>query len=248
MSQAIFRFFAELSDFLPPDRGQKSLTHGFSGRPSVKHLIEALGVPHTEAALIQVNGTPVDFSYPVQDGDRVDVYPVSSIRGKETGGGNIQNQPEGEPRFLLDNHVGRLAVYLRMLGFDVLYRNDYQDEELARIAHQDGMVLLTRDRRLLMRSAVMYGYWVRDKIPGRQLREVVERFGLAQYAAPFRRCLRCNGSLQPVEKDEVIDRLELLTRLYFDEFHICPDCGQIYWRGSHYDRMQNLIQEVLGSP
>lgn len=245
MSQVIFRFFAELGDFLPSLRGQKILRHSFTGRASVKHLIEALGVPHTEVALIQANGRPVDFTYLVQDNDWVDVYPISSVH--EVDPGVILNGLEGEPRFLLDNHLGRLAVYLRMLGFDVLYRNDYQDEELAQVACAEGRTLLTRDRRLLMRSAVTSGYWVRSKIPRDQLREVVDRFNLAHAADPFRRCLRCNGALQPVEKAAVLDRLEPLTRLYFDEFHICLDCEQIYWKGSHYERMQKLIQETLHS-
>jgi hypothetical protein len=232
-----------LSDFLPPGRGQESFTHDFTDRQSVKHLIEALGVPHTEVAHIQVNGKPTGLSYLVQDGDRVDVYPISSVRGEDVE--KILNRQDGEPRFVLDNHLGRLAVYLRMLGFDVSYRNDYQDEELAQVAQVDGRILLTRDRRLLMRSAVTSGYWVRSKVPREQLREVVGRFVLSEAAAPFRRCLRCNGLLQPVEKSAVLDRLEPLTRMYFNEFHICPDCRQIYWRGSHYERMQGLVQEAL---
>jgi uncharacterized protein with PIN domain len=245
MSQASFRFFAELTDFFSTNHRQAIFTLHFNGRQSVKHLIEAQGVPHTEVALIRVNGAPAGLSYIMQDGDRVEVYPISMVCQEDAG--KILNGQAGDPRFLLDNHLGRLAVYLRMLGFDTLYRNDYQDEELARVAQADGRILLTRDRRLLMRSAVASGYWVRSKIPRDQLQEVVRRFDLGGAAAPFRRCLRCNGLLQPVDKSAVLDRLEPLTRRYFDDFHICPDCGQIYWRGSHYERMQKLVQEIQRS-
>jgi uncharacterized protein with PIN domain len=241
MFQASFHFFAELNDFFPLNsRGKTSIVY-FEGNPSVKHLIEAEGVPHPEVAAILANGRPVDFSYLVQDRDQVEVYPVSA--GSLS---LIQDEPTGERRFILDNHLGRLAVYLRMLGLDTLYRNDYQDEELAQVAGQEGRILLTRDVRLLMRNLVTYGYWVRSLLPREQLGEVVRRFKLSAGITPFQRCLRCNTPLKVVKKDEVLDRLEPLTRLYYNEFHICPRCKQIYWKGSHYDRMQQLIRDILG--
>ena len=167
-------------------------------------------------------------------GDRIEVYPLAHD-------GILPLQP-WEVRFVLDNHLGRLAGYLRMLGFDALYRNDYQDDELAEVSEHQDRLLLTRDRRLLMRNQVKRGYWVRSKIPRQQVSEVVGRFVLAGQVVPFRRCIRCNGLLQAVSKEEVLDRLQPLTRQYFNEFRICPDCGQIYWKGSHYERMQHLIE------
>lgn len=237
MNQATFHFYGELNDFLPDFKKDKAVHCSFNSDQSVKHLIEAEGVPHTEVGHILANGVPVDTSYLVDDGDLITVYPLAQ-------NGSLPLRPE-EVRFVLDNHLGRLAGYLRMLGFDALYRNDYQDDELAEVAERQDRLLLTRDRRLLMRNQVRRGYWVRSKIPRQQVREVVGRFVLAGQVVPFRRCIRCNGLLQPTSKEAVVDRLQPLTRLYFDEFRICPDCDQVYWKGSHYERMQQLIDQCI---
>jgi len=231
--QAQFRFHAELNDLLPRSRREASISLAFNPGQSLKHLVESLGVPHTEIQNARVNGVPVELSYQVQDGDRVEIFPAGPIR------------LDGERRFILDNHLGRLAAYLRMLGFDCLYRNDYQDDELAAASSVQGRILLTRDKHLLMRTQVQFGYWVRSKVPRRQLEEVVRRFDLAPAVRPFQRCVRCNGLLQPVSKAEILHRLEPLTRQYYDEFRRCPDCGQIYWKGSHFARMQRLVEQVI---
>jgi uncharacterized protein with PIN domain len=237
MRKAQIRFNGALNDFLPKCQQQTMIDCTFNMNQSVKHLIESLGVPHVEVNRILVNRYEVDFGYLVQDGDDVEVYPIPEDV--------IRSQAGGEYRFVLDNHLGRLAVYLRMLGFDAQYRNDYQDEELAQISSEEGRILLTRDVRLLMRNQVSHGYWVRSKIPQQQLLEIVIRFNLVKTFTPFRRCMRCNGVLKPVSKEMVLDQLEPLTKLYYDDFRICPDCEQIYWRGSHYERMQTFLQQVL---
>jgi uncharacterized protein with PIN domain len=244
MKQVWCRFYAELGDFLPREKRQVAFRHDFSGRVSVKHLIEALGVPHPEVDLVLVNGQSVGFSYLVQDGDHISVYPVfESIDISPV----VRVRPRAlrETRFVLDTHLGRLAAYLRMLGFDTVYGNDYADEELARIAADEGRILLTRDRGLLKRSVVTHGYCVRETAPRRRLVEVLRRFDLFDAIRPFSRCIRCNGPLEPVDAEAVADRLPPRTRQYYDEFRICQACGQIYWKGSHYERMQALIESVL---
>ncbi len=213
MLAAVFRFHGELNDFLAPAWRQADISIRFNHDQSVKHLIESLGVPHTQVGRVLASGREVDFSYLVREGDRVEVYPLS-IEGRS----GVQ---QGEPRFVVDNHLGRLAAYLRMLGFDSLYRNDYDDDELAQIAGLDERILLTRDQRLLMRNQVRRGYWVRSKIPREQIVEVLRQYGLWAQVAPFKRCMRCNGLLQPVEKEAVMHRLEPLTQQYFDQFRIC---------------------------
>lgn len=231
MSTAQFLFFGRLNDFLPRDQRDQVVTVDFRERQSVKHLAESLGVPHPEIGPVQVNGQVGTLDTITQDGDRVEVHPI----------------PDGcpvEPRFVLDGHLGRLAAYLRLLGFDCLYRNHYDDEDLAEDAHREGRILLTRDRRLLMRKAVEYGYCLRSLDPGEQLSETIKRFDLGKHIVPFHRCPRCNHSLETVSKETVLDRLEPLTKLYFDEFQICPACQQIYWKGSHYERMQDLIEQL----
>jgi uncharacterized protein with PIN domain/sulfur carrier protein ThiS len=244
MKQVWFRFYAELGDFLPAARRQVAFAHSFEGRVSIKHLIEALGIPHPEVDLVLVNGRSVDFSYLVQDGDRISVYPVfESI--DITPLVRVRPQPLREPRFVLDTHLGQLAAYLRMLGFDTLYRNDYADRELARVSSAEGRILLTRDRALLKRAVVTHGYCVRETDPRKRLVEVLRRFDLFGAITPFRRCIRCNGLLQPVSKQAISHRLPPKTRQYYDEFRVCEGCEQIYWKGSHYRRMQEFVARVL---
>jgi uncharacterized protein len=235
--EASFRFDEELRPLLGVEQRQlEALAVAFKGTPSIKHLVEALGVPHTEVGEVWVNGGSASLETNLRGGERVEV--------RSPRGGEGARAPGAEPRFIADNHVGRLAVYLRMLGCDTLYRNDYQDPELAQTASDEQRILLTRDRRLLMRKAVKYGYCLRSTDPREQLKEVARRFGLARQEQTFRRCLRCNALLQPVAKEAVWERLEPLTQQYFDEFSLCPGCGQVYWKGSHYEHMQELIRGI----
>jgi uncharacterized protein len=231
MNMAFFSFLGRLQDFLKPDQRGKKISVEFRGRQSIKHLVESLGVPHPEIGVILVNGQEGSLSTITQDADQVEVYPV----------------PNGcpiAPRFLLDGHLGRLTAYLRMLGLDCLYQNDYDDDQLAKISQREGRILLSRDRRLLMRTAVTYGYCLRSLDSLQQLNEVIQRFDLRSRFVPFHRCLRCNHPLETVPKEIVLDRLEPLTSLYFHDFKICPSCGQIYWKGSHYEKMQKLVDAI----
>lgn len=245
MPSATFRFYQELNDFLPPSRKQVAFEVEWRGTPSVKHLIESLGVPHTEVDLILVNGRPVDWAYLLQEGDRVAVYPVFEsfditpvIR--------LRPQPLREVRFVLDGHLGRLAAYLRMLGFDTLWSVDAHDAILAQTSKEERRILLTRDQGLLKRSAVTHGYWVRATAPRAQLREVIERFDLQRLVKPFTRCLRCNGLLEPISVVEAKDQLPDNIARDHREFWRCAVCQKIYWQGSHYRRMEQLMQDVVG--
>jgi len=246
MARADFRFHAELNHFLPASKREISFSHYFEERASIKDMIEALGVPHPEVDAIAVNGKAVDFSYIVQDGDRIEVYPVS-VSSEVSEQASVRPQLLSILRFVLDVHLGKLAASLRMLGFDTLYRNDYDDEELAQISASEQRILLTRDKGLLMRSLVTYGYYVRATNLEQQVVEVLQRFDLFGKVLPFQRCIRCNGLLEPVAKEAIVDQLPQKTRLSIDEFHRCRECHQIYWRGSHYERMQQFIEGVLSS-
>jgi uncharacterized protein len=174
MSRAEFHFHAELNDFLAPARRGAAVTYRFGGRVSIKDAIESLGVPHTEIAAIVIGATDVDFAYIVGDRDSIEVYPSP----RPTAHAALRPPFPGRPRFVLDTHLGQLARYLRMLGFHTLYRNDYGDEELARIASQELRILLTRDRGLLKRSIVTYGRYVRATDPRLQVAEIVRHYEL----------------------------------------------------------------------
>jgi uncharacterized protein with PIN domain len=244
MSEVQIRFYEELNDFLPVERKKVAFTHTFRGRVSVKDLIESLGVPHTEIDLILVNGRSVDFSYLAQDGDRISVYPVFEALDISPLL-LLRPKPLRVIRFVTDIHLGKLARYLRMLGFDTLYRSNYSDDVLAAISSSEGRILLTRDCGLLKRNEVTHGYWVRLLNPLGQLEEVVHRLDLYNAFSPFTRCLECNGMLEPVEKESIIDRLPPATRNAFGEFHCCQDCRKVYWKGSHYERMRRLVDHLF---
>ncbi|HEX2913274.1 MAG TPA: Mut7-C RNAse domain-containing protein [Chloroflexia bacterium] len=243
METAILHFYGALNDHLSFKRQNTDFSHNFDGRVSVKDMIESLGVPHTEVEAITVNGKAVDFSYLVADSDRVEVYGINTPAPVEA----VPLRPPlpEEICFVLDTHLGQLAAYLRMLGFDTLYRNDYPDEELAEISSLENRILLTRDRGLLKRSLVTYGYYVRETNPKRQVVEILGRYHLADRIEPLRRCIRCNGSLKPVSKAAILDRLDPKTRELFDEFSLCTICDQLYWKGSHYESMRRFINELL---
>ena len=242
-SVASFRFYEELNDFLAVDRRKRTFEYLFNGKPAIKDSIEALGVPHSEVDLILANGESVGFQYRLQDGDRIAVYPVFEaldispiIR--------LREKPLRQSRFVLDVHLGKLARLLRMLGFDVCYRNDYTDRQIITIAIDDGRIILTRDRRLLFAKAVTRGYWVRSTEPESQCRELLERFDLYSQIKPFSRCMLCNGAIEPVDKSRIIDRLEPGTKRHFDTFYCCGQCGKVYWKGSHFDRMVQTLARL----
>jgi len=243
MARAWFRFYAELNDFLPPARRAAAFEHEFAAPATVKDRIEALGVPHTEVDLILANSEAVDFDYRVGDGDRISVYPVFEAFDIAPVS-RLRARPLREPRFVLDTHLGRLAAYLRMLGFDAAWRNHCDDAELARIAHDEHRILLTRDTGLLKRKAVTHGYFVRETNARRQMEEVVSRFHLAGRAAPFTRCLRCNEPLETAAREDVLERLPPRTAQLHDEFRRCPACRRVYWKGTHYERMRRLVDSL----
>ena len=159
MQRARFRFYAELNDLLPQPKRRQCFSHAFEAVVSVKDIVEAFGIPHTEVDLILANGETVTFSYLLRDGDRISVYPV--FRSIDLSPLTcLQPRSGAEMCFVLDTHLGKLAAYLRMLGFDSLYRNDCRDEELAHISADQQRSLLSRDRGLLKRSLVTRGYLV----------------------------------------------------------------------------------------
>ncbi len=244
MAVATFRFYEELNDFLPDEQRKVEFEHHFDRRASVKDMIESLGVPHTEIELILSNGESVDFSYLVEDGSRISVYPVFESLDI-TPLLRLRPSPLRDPRFVVDCNLGRLARYLRLLGFDCLYRNDYTDDVVAQLSQQQHRIVLTRDRRLLHRKIITHGFYVRADSPKEQVREVLRRMNLHGLARPFTRCTRCNGLLHNVNKKAVDHRLEPKTRRYYHDFRQCQACGQVYWQGSHHARAQRLIEQLL---
>lgn len=239
-----FRFYSSLNDFLSPGNRQKMIEYLFWGHPTVKDAIQALGVPHTEVAFLLVNSDPVDFSHHLKLRDYISVYPVFKTLEVEESSLLPMLQFDAL-KFVVDGHLGKLARYLRMLGFDALYDDQFQDKELMKISKEENRTILTRDLGILMHNSVVHGYYVRSQVPPEQLKEVVQRFHLAPHITAFTRCMDCNGKLEGVTKEKVKDRLQAQTEQAFEDFYQCRQCFKIYWKGSHYERMERMISEAI---
>jgi uncharacterized protein len=235
------RAYAELNDFLGPESRGVTVRRPFRSHQTVKDVLEAMGIPHTEIDLILVNGNAVEFAHRPTVGDRIAVYPV--FEALDIGPtARLRPVPLRDPRFVIDVNLGRLARLLRLLGFDAWWSSDADDQTLADISLGQRRILLTRDRALLKRRVITHGLFVRSDDPEEQTLEVIRRVDLRQRLAPFTRCVRCNGRLVVVTKDEVIDHLEPLTRRYYDDFNRCAGCGRIYWPGSHRAALVGLVE------
>ncbi|WP_372638417.1 Mut7-C RNAse domain-containing protein [Fodinibius sp.] len=243
MISVTLRFYGDLNELLFTGCEETPFRRRLPGTTSVKDLIEGCGVPHTEVDLILIDGEPADFTRLIRGGEYVSVYPFfDSMPLPEAD--RLQQVPS-HSRFLADVNLGKLSRYLRMAGFDTAYRNDAGDADLIEQMQEELRVLLTRDRKLLMHKVVDQGYLPRSDDPAEQLLEVMRRFDLFEKVKPFSRCPHCNGVLQEVPKEEIIDRLEPLTKRHFDRFSQCPGCGQVYWAGSHRRRLDPRVRKVL---
>ena len=242
--QIKLRFYGHLNDHLEKKRRGIPFTRLLPEPTSAKDLIEGCGVPHTEADLILVNSIPVRFETLVKDRDLVSIFPLfESIDLPQKY--KLQYSEKEYDRFLVDVNLGKLARYLRIAGFDTSYNNNAKDPQLIEQMQAENRVLLTRDKKLLMHRVVKHGYLVRSTNPEKQLEEVFERYNLFGKADPYTICIHCNTELRAVSKESVKDELEPLTKRYFHCFSRCPECGQIYWRGSHRQRLKPKVKKLL---
>jgi uncharacterized protein with PIN domain len=244
LAVATFRFYEELNDFLAPERRGREFRALRARAATTKHMIEALGVPHTEVELILVNGKSVGFDRLLADGDRVAVYPLFEAFDV-TPLLRLRERPLRASRFVADAHLGGLAHLLRMMGFDTLYDNGFDDARIEQIAAVQRRIVLTRDRDLLKRRSVTHGCYVRALRSQAQLRELFARLDLARSARPFTRCLRCNASLRAIARADALPRLPPRVAARYEHFSTCPDCDRVFWEGSHWQRMRHLVEELL---
>ena len=237
------RFYEELNDFIPKVNKKKRFLHQFIDRTSVKDLIESLGVPHTEVDLIIVNGKSVGFNYIINYGDDISVYPVfESLNISDVQ--HLRPKPLRKPKFVADVHLGRLTKYLRMIGLDVLYRNNFIDDEIVRISLDEKRTILTKDRGILKRTEVTHGYWVRSTRVKEQAIEVLKRFDLKNQIMEFSRCIECNQLLKTVTKEQIINELPEKVACLQTKFYHCPSCKKLFWEGTHYHKMLAFIQSL----
>lgn len=243
MKRVYFRFYEELNDFLSIERIKVEFEHEFWGIVAVKDMIQSFGVPHTEIDLILVNGTSVGFDYIVNDLDRFSVYPV--FESFDIGYlQKLRSEPLRNPKFILDVHLGKLARSMRLMGFDTLYKNTFNDEEIVTISNEQKRTILTRDLGILKRNMVDRGYWLRNTDPKKQILEVLKRFHLLNEINEFSRCISCNGLLMKIEKSTVENFVPLKVFNFYEKFYACSDCKKIYWKGSHYREMKNKVSII----
>jgi len=245
MIQATFRFYEELNDFLPNEKRKRDFQAFFRPKSTVKDVIVSMGVPHAEVDLILVNGASVDFACPLEGGEHISVYPVFEsldIRHCK----NLGSKPLRHLRFVTDTHLGRLSRYLRLLGFDTVYYNDFNPWGLIEVSIRQARVLLTRSRRVLKHKVITRGILVREVDPRMQLKAIFQRLDLHAEARPFSRCLCCNGLVRPISKQEVAHRLSSRVRAGHQAFFLCSSCNRVYWQGTHFKQMSCFVQEMLG--
>ncbi len=219
----------ELQVFLTGSCSAGAVDANCSPHQTVKDIADAAGIPHVEIGGYLINGRAVDDSTRPCDGDTVTLEASRRC-------------PAGRPTFILDVHLGTLARYMRILGFDVLFDTDMDDCRIAETASREGRIVLTRDRGLLKRKILVCGYWLRSQDPRQQLREVSRRYSLGKWVSPLTRCARCNGLLAAVSKEQVLEMIPPKTRGFCSEFRQCSTCGQLYWKGTHYPRIAEIIE------
>jgi uncharacterized protein len=237
MSTATFRFCEGLEPFLAKENRNHAFQYTCARAATLKNAIEALGVPHTEVGSIVVNGEPATLQRIVRDGDLIEVFPWKKS-GSDPDFGSV-------PIFLADAHLGGLARFLRMLGFDTLHRNAFDDAEIRRLASEEDRIVLTRDRELLKCREIRRGCYVRALKPEKQLHEIAARYALGPLARPFTLCLHCNLPLRAVDKSMVAHRVPDTVLSIHETFSYCSGCDRVYWPGSHYERMRLALKPIF---
>ncbi len=245
MPSVTFIFHDYLREMLKKKhRSEYSLQYDSVRKASIKDVIESLGIPHPIIGKLTVNGREIDFNYILQHRDIVEASPLTPPVNPFI---PTILRPETLDRisFVVDVNVGKLALFLRMLGFDTVYDIGFRDGKLADIAASEKRILLTRDTSLLKRKIVIHGYLLREQNPMGQLIEVIHLYDLGSMIKPLSRCIPCNGRLVPVDKETVLERLEPLTRKYYESFHLCEQCNRIYWPGSHQEQIMLFVRRAL---
>jgi uncharacterized protein len=237
------RIYEELNSYLPPDKQKRDSILTITADISVKQLIEKLRIPISQIDLILVNGKSVGAEYQVNDGDRLSIYPVFETFNISSVS-NLHESPLRRLQFICDVHLGRLTKYMRMLGLDVLYKNDFSQDQQVQLCIKEDRIILTRNKRILKNRLITRGYLVKSGDPRLQVEEIITYFDLKGYLTPLSRCLRCNLTVQPVEKESIQPHVPGAVFKMYDKFMRCDNCDRIYWMGSHYSSMMDWINRI----
>ena len=236
-------FHKDLQTLLPGKRAAKVLKYALTRRASLKDIIESQGIPHTEVAQILLKKKELGFGFNPVGGEEIDILPFSDEISVFTST-MLRSQPFCSLKFMVDINARKLARNLRIIGIDTTMVPVARLVEIGSIATSQQRILITRNRELLKCNTVIHGHLLRSENHVIQLQEVVKRYKLKPHIKPYTRCTICNGDLRSTTKQAVYQRLEPLTRKYFNTFKLCKDCEKVYWQGSHHDQMQQLVTEV----
>jgi len=153
---------------------------------------------------------------------------------------------EPDPRrFIADVMLGRLAKWLRISGFDVLYSNKFSDNELVRISNNEGRVLLSRDTRLLIRKAVREFIHIESQDLQEQIRQVFDALNLEGLPSLLTRCLSCNEALREITREAVRGIVPSYVFETQEKFKLCPKCGKIFWAGTHRNSVVQNLEKLI---
>ena len=247
MPKVMFRFYEELNDFLPEHRKKTDFYATLKGKRSIKDMIEALGVPHTEIDLILVNGISVGFNTILHDNDRISVYPVfESLNITDTT--RLRKLPLRRNKFIADINLGNIVKYMRVLGLDVYYDALLSNREIIELSNKEKRIILTKNKQLLKFKDVSHGIFIRPGTTTEQIKRIIDYLDINNDIVPFSRCLRCNTLLKNVSKEQILDRIPPKTKKFCSEFVQCQSCDKIYWKGTHFIKMEKFVRQILDRP
>jgi uncharacterized protein with PIN domain len=244
MPMVTFRFYEELNDFLPKNRRKVDFEVMFNEKRSIKDMIEALGIPHTEVDLILVDGNSVGFNYILQDNDRVSVYPVFESLNI-TNVTHLRKIPLRKNKFIADINLGNIVKYMRALGFDLFFDSLLSTREIIEISKRENRIILTKDSKLLKFKDVSHGIFIRSGTTIEQIRRIINYLDIKDDIKPFSRCLQCNTTLDVVPKEKILNQIPPMTIEFCDEYVQCQSCDKIYWKGTHFINMMRVLKQIL---
>jgi uncharacterized protein with PIN domain len=222
------------------------ITYPLTRRASIKDIIEALGIPHTEIGRIISGGRDLDFNFTPIGNEYLEFFPFSK-ETPVTVPTLLRPVPFSKIHFMVDINVLKIARNLRMLGINTTHVPESDLIGIVAKANEEQRILLTRNTDLLKIKSVIFGQLLRSENHLQQMVEVVDRYSLTPLLNPFSRCLNCNALLSDVDKNEILHLLEQLTIKYYDIFKQCKVCKKVYWQGSHHEKMMNTLNSHIFS-
>jgi uncharacterized protein len=241
--ETIVRVYEELNAFLPSHQQKKDFTIQIDSNTQIQELLDILKLPISKVDLILLNGESAGLDYQLNAGDRISIYPVFETFNIDSIN-RLREIPLRRLRFACDVHLGKLAKYLRMLGLDVFYKNDIYYYQIINLSLEQERIILTKDNELVKDKRITRAYLVKQSNPRMQLFEIISYFDLIGIIKPLSRCLKCNLSVQPVEKNSIKKQVPAPILNLHQSFMKCYGCKRIYWMGSHYQAMMNWISRI----